>query len=98
MEINKVFHFILKREIDTNCEICIEEIKKDECVSFTECCNTYYHKKCLDSNEKCPHCREEFCRKEINKDIDLSYSRKYPSAREWNELRKMFGLEQLRYL
>ena len=70
---NKVFHFILKRELKETCEICIEEIKKGQNVFLTECCNTYYHKDCLiDSIEKCPHCRQKFKKDSQSKQVSVS--------------------------
>ena len=53
------FLFVSKRNLETQCEICIEDLKVNEHLFLTTCCNTYYHKDCL-KVDKCPHCRATF--------------------------------------
>lgn len=63
---NNLICLDLKKDLELECEICLDEFKHKQNVFLTRCCNTYFHKDCLlDSISVCPHCRDPLNRKPV---------------------------------
>lgn len=50
--------FQAKKEIG-ECDICLDDIGRDETVIITACCSHNFHKDCVKDLGKCPMCRGE---------------------------------------
>ena len=56
MSLKKFNSFETKKNFETECPICLDDIQKDQKVVLTYCCNSLLHLDC-NPNEKCPCCR-----------------------------------------
>jgi len=69
-EKNKLNKYILKKNTESNCNICLDEMKKNQKVIKLPC-NHLYHYKCINKylekyNYKCPCCRIEVGKPKYN--------------------------------